>query len=82
MKLSHRKKLAHKRAGKAKGVWGGRVIVCQAQPALGGVVLALIAAAQRPASLLSRFSRMVGASFRFLREAGRVQAGIIRGRIW
>lgn len=96
MKLSHRKKLAHKRSGVAKG-WAKVVRCRQALKAPAPIVsdCAILLPCANPCnlpatsayeekqkqSLLSRLVNMVSAPFRQLRAAGTAQADIIRGRL-
>lgn len=78
MKLSHRKKLAHKRAGRARVIWRHHRQCCRAvrqseTPELVG--------SQRGRSLVGRTLDLLAAPFRRLREAGTAQTALLWGRI-
>lgn len=88
MKLSHRKKLAHKRSGVAKG-WAKVVLAsiasdyatllhCTHQCNFPAPV---VYEEKKKQSLLSRFVNLVSVPFRRLRAAGTAQADILRGRL-
>lgn len=97
MRLSHRKKLAHKRSGAAKG-WAlvllsrRRIshismmsVSINGEPVpAGSIGVAMQEVARSAAHTGSLMTKLVGAvssTFRRLREAGAAQADIIRGRI-
>ncbi|GJA64089.1 hypothetical protein KAM351_27000 [Aeromonas caviae] len=78
MKLSHRKKLAHKRAGSARVIWRHHRQCCRAvrQGETTEQVEAL-----RVRSLVGRTLDLLAAPFRRLREAGAAQTALLWGRI-
>lgn len=97
MRLSHKKKLAHKRSGAAK-LW---VLALRSRHLANGCVmmstsinarhiesdrdcqaaLLVVRSAAHTGSLMSKLVGAVASTFRRLREAGTAQTDIIRGRI-
>ena len=96
MRLSHKKKLAHKRSGAAKG-WA--LVLCYRVRATGRVMMStsinarlmesdrdcqaqlVVRSAAHTGGLMTKLVGAVSSTFRRLREAGAAQADIIRGRI-
>lgn len=78
MKLSHRKKLTHKRTGRARVIWRHHRQCCRAvrQSEMTEQV-----EAQRGRSLVGRTLDLLSAPFRRLREAGTAQTALLWGRI-
>lgn len=97
MRLSHKKKLAHKRSGAAKG-WA---LVLRLRPrsnrlfmmsvsingeridagALDAASRRVMRSAECTGSLMTKLVGAVSSTFRRLREAGAAQADIIRGHL-
>lgn len=94
MRLSHKKKLAHKRSGAAKG--RRKVFLCRQIARdvaadlvnkVSGIcqcnVLDTVVNDERlKRSMLLYVAHLICAPFRRLREAGAAQADIIRGHLW
>lgn len=78
MKLSHRKKLAHKRAGLARVIWRHHRQCCRAVRQSEATEQV---GARLGRSLVGRTLDLLAAPFRRLREAGTDQTALLWGRI-
>lgn len=82
MRLSHRKKLAHKRAGRAKGVFAERLrcFFSRLPVTVPRGPRSELRTAPKPPSFLARLAAMVAVPFRRLSAAGAAQRDLLRGR--